>query len=255
MSVLGILTCEILEMEFAYLLFEDPDLERITVLDDERSARMIQGLESGGNKALRRIRQVSDFVPSNTGRMEVFVQVLELGLHNRRKSLQQGLLDAARKLDPYLDVLVLGYGLCGNALENPNDLLSDIDAPVFIPMDEGHAVDDCVGLIIGGRNRYYTELCNVAGTFFMIPGWTYHWKRMFERGQGNLSVELARRLFAHYERSLLITTPIMPVQDMHRNVEPFNELFGFRTEVREGTLRILNETWKKAKAYLGLNRE
>ena len=39
---------------------------------------------------------------------------------------------------------------------------------------------------IGGRECYYKEQCKVAGTFFMIPGWTYHWKRMFEQEFGNM---------------------------------------------------------------------
>lgn len=250
MCVLGILTCEILELEFAHLLGEDPEVEKITVLDDKRSTRLIKTLDSRKAIAVRRIPEVRDFVPTDTGRLEVFVQVLELALHNRKKMLQQGLLDAVREMASHVDALVLGYGLCGNALEDPDKLFSGIDTTVFLPMDEDHPVDDCVGLIIGGRECYYGELCHVAGTFFMIPGWTYHWKRMFEREFGNMTLELARRLFVHYERSLLVLTPIMPLEQMHENVAEFNRLFGFRTEVREGTLNILKETWQKAKAHL-----
>ena len=40
MGVLGILTCEILELEFAYLLNSDQDIARITVLENGRSARI-----------------------------------------------------------------------------------------------------------------------------------------------------------------------------------------------------------------------
>jgi hypothetical protein len=148
--------------------------------------------------------------------------------------------------------LLLGYGLCGNALESPEALLSEAGVPIFIPMDQDHPVDDCVGLILGGRECYYDELCNVAGTFFMIPGWSVHWKRMFEREFGNISVDMAKRLFKHYERSLLISTPIMSEDKMSQNVKEFNSLFGFREETREGTLGILNDTWRKAKNFLRL---
>ncbi len=153
-------------------------------------------------------------------------------------------------MSSHVDALFLGYGLCGNALEKPDELLSEAGVPIFIPMDEDHPIDDCVGLIIGGRECYYGELCKVAGTFFMIPGWSVHWKRMFEQEFGNMSVEIAKRLFTHYERSLLISTPIMSEDEMRGNVKEFNKLFGFREEAREGTLRILNETWKKAKEFL-----
>ena len=86
-------------------------------------------------------------------------------------------------------------------------------------MDEDHPVDDCIGLLIGVRECYYGEQCKVAGTFFMIPCWTYHWQQMFEQEFGNLSLYIAKRLFRHYERSLLISTPIMSLEEMRRDSE------------------------------------
>lgn len=34
-----------------------------------------------------------------------------------------------------------------------------------------------------------------GSNFFMTPGWTTHWKRMFEQEFGNMSLEIAKRLF------------------------------------------------------------
>ncbi len=250
MGILGVLTCEILELEFARLLATDKDVHRITVLEDERSAHLIAALESIKKDNLKRITSLKAFTPAAQTPLEVLVGVLELALHNRKHTLQQGLIEAARAFGPHVDALMLGYGLCGNALEKPEELLSDAGVPIFIPMDEDHPVDDCIGLLIGGRERYYREQCRVAGTFFMIPGWTTHWTRMFEQEFGNLSPEMAKRLFKHYERSLLISTPIMSLEDMKQNSKAFNELFGLRTEVCQGTLSILNKTWERAKKNL-----
>jgi hypothetical protein len=250
MGILGILTCEILELEFARLLAADKEVSRITALEDERSAHLITALESVHKDNLKRIPHLKAFTPVAENALEVLVGVLELGLHNRKRTLQQGLIEAARAMGPHMDALMLGYGLCGNALEKPEQLLSEAGVPVFIPMDEDHPVDDCIGLLIGGRERYYEEQCRVAGTFFMIPGWTYHWKRMFQQEFGNLSPEMAKRLFEHYERSLLISTPIMSLEEMKQNSKDFNKLLGLRTEVCTGTLGILQQTWEKAKKYL-----
>ncbi len=178
------------------------------------------------------------------------MNVLELGLHNRKQLLQEGLVEAACEMGSRVDALLLGYGLCGNEQEKPDELLSDAGVPIFIPMDEDHPVDDCVGLIIGGRSAYYEEQCKVAGTFFMIPGWTHHWQRIFDKEFGNLSVDMARRLFKNYERSLLIPTPIMSEETMKQNSDEFNTLFGFRQEIRQGTLHILMDSWKSAKTFL-----
>lgn len=160
------------------------------------------------------------------------------------------MIQAAQEFGPHVDALLLGYGLCGNALEKPDELLSDAGVPLFIPMDVDHPVDDCVGLIIGGRKNYFGEQRKVAGTFFMIPGWTCHWRRMFEQEFGNLSLDLAKRLFANYERSLIISTPIMSENQMRRNTDAFNEMFGLRSEIRKGTLKILSNTYHSAKVFL-----
>jgi len=211
---------------------------------------MIEALECAKKPNFNRIYELDSFTPDPECCLEVLVHVLELGLHNRKNLLQQGLVDAARAMGPRVDALLLGYGLCGNALERPDELLSDAGVPIFIPMDEDHPVDDCVGLVIGGRQSYYEEQCKVAGTFFMIPGWTCHWRRMCDREFGNLSEDMARRLFKNYERSLLIPTPIMSEETMKQNSNEFNARFGLREEIRPGTLDILTATWKSAKDFL-----
>ena len=255
MGVLGVLTCEILELEFAYLLNSDEDIARITVLQNSHSARVIDLLGSSGSLITNPISDLNSFVPDPQNRPEVLVRVLELGLHNCKMLLQEGLVKAACDMGSRVDALFLGYGLCGNALEDPEALLSDAGVPVFIPMDEDHPVDDCVGLLIGGRKRYYGEQCRVAGTFFMIPGWTSHWKCMFEKEFGSLSVEMAKRLFKNYERSLLISTPNMPLEEMKQNSNAFNERFGLRTEVCTGTLSILQKSWEAAKKSLNPGKD
>jgi hypothetical protein len=251
MAVLGVITCEILELEFAHLFSKDRDIDGITVLADRYSLGMIEALESQ-DLIPRRVLILRDFDASCPDRFEVLVRVMELALHNRKRNLQDGLVKAAKDMGRHVDAIVLGYGLCGNALQKPHELLADAGIPIFIPMDQDHPVDDCVGLVIGGREHYYGEQCRVAGTFFMIPGWTRHWKQVFEKEYGGFGVEFTRRIFgmANYERSLLIPNPVLSENEMRENIKEFNQLFGFRTEVRQGTLNILDKTWKSAKKYL-----
>jgi hypothetical protein len=256
MAVLGVITCEILELEFAYLLAKDPDISGVTMLEDRYSLGMIEALESH-NFSPRRIPILRGFTPNQPDRLEVLVCVLELALHNRKRFIQEGLIKAAREMGRYVDAIVLGYGLCGNALQKPEELLVDAGVPIFIPMDQDHPVDDCVGLIIGGRECYYKEQCRVAGTFFMIPGWTRHWKELFKKEYGSFDIEFARRIFgmSNYERSLLIPNPTLPADEMRQNIKEFNQLFGFRTELQQGSLDMLKRTWETAKQYLQENVE
>ena len=251
MALLAILTCEILELEFAHLLATDPDLAGVTVLEDARSSRLIELLESRGVRNLRRIPHIGSYNPEPAQRLEVVIRVMELGMHRHRNVMRRALRAAARELGRHADALLLGYGLCGNALANHEALL-DLHIPVFIPMDKGHPVDDCVGLLIGGRERYYAEQRKTPGTFFMTPGWACHWRKMLE-GSNGATDDALKRMFARYERSLLIVTPVMHEDEMKRRAQEFNQLFGLRVETRQGTLDLLTDTWNSAKAAV-LNR-
>jgi hypothetical protein len=253
MPILGIITCEILELEFAHLLARDPDIAGVTVVEDSTAAGFVEALEAMGFPELRRIPLLKGFTPSFGERLEILVRVLELGLHSRKRLLQEGLIKAATEMARYVDGIILGYGLCGNALEKPEELLADVNVPIFMPMDEDHPVDDCVGLIIGGRNAYYEEQCREAGTFFMIPGWVMHWREIFGKEYGKLDPPMAKRIFSGYKRSLIIPTPVLSEEEMRHNIEEFNSFFNFRTEVRKGTLAILQRTWESAKQELLTN--
>ncbi|MGA8571122.1 MAG: DUF1638 domain-containing protein [Desulfobaccales bacterium] len=250
MAVLGIICCEILELECAHLLATDPDIVGVTVVEDAHAAGFIEALKATGRFEPRQIPLLRGFSPSFGDGLEVLVRVLELGLHSRKRLLQEGLVKAVTDMARYVDGIMLGYGLCGNALEKPEELLADAGVPLFLPQAEGETVDDCVGLIIGGRTAYYEEQCREAGTFFMIPGWTKHWRRLFDQEYGQLDPKMAKRIFSAYKRSLLIPTPVLSEDQMRQNVEEFNRLFDFSTAVRPGTLAILQQTWDKAKHYL-----
>jgi hypothetical protein len=60
---------------------------------------------------------------------------------------------------------------------------------------------------------------------------------------------------SNFERSLIIPNPTLPADEMRQNIKEFNQLFGFRTELKEGSLDILNRTWETAKQYLQENTE
>jgi len=256
MPVLGIITCQVLEREFAHLLAHDPEISRITVLRNEFSDALYQTLQEQMGSPPRSVPNAGDFVPARLDRIEVLVKVLELGLHRVIGALRDGVVEAGRETAPYVDSILLGYGLCGNALEKPAELLSSAGVRVSVPMDGDYPIDDCVGLLIGGRDSYYEEQCRCAGTFFMTAGWAHHWKDLMLKTQrGVLDPAISKRLMSNYERVLVLSTPALPAEDMTPKIQEFSEVYGLRIEAREGTLDILNETWLTAKRVLTTNSE
>jgi hypothetical protein len=252
MPVLGIITCQILEREFTHLLTQDSEVMAITILENQFSQEMSESLTRQTGIAPNLIASLAEFTPTSSGELEVLVRVMKVGLHSVIQELRDGVIQAATEMAPHVEAILLGYGLCGNALKDHDELLSDCSVPVFLPMDDDHPVDDCVGLIIGGRENYYEEQCKVAGTMFINSGFLRHWKTIMHEGRSaqKYGVAIIKRLLANYERSLLLPTPVASEQELAAGVEEFNRIYGLRTEVRAGTLDLLEQAWSSAKRFV-----
>ncbi|MBN1167205.1 MAG: DUF1638 domain-containing protein [Methanospirillaceae archaeon] len=249
MSVLGIITCEVLEQEFAYILSSDTDLGRVTVIKNIWSDWLARAIEERLPGKVVLIPHMKAFISEPTVPLEVVVFVLEFALHRNRRVLQKAVAQAAREMGPHIHALLLGYGLCGNAFFCPEELL-DVSVPIFFPAELGHPVDDCVGMLIGGRERYYSEQRQVPGTFFMTPGWTRHWKRLFSDTRQGRNDQALKRLFTGYKRCLLIRTPVMQEDAMRENTSEFCNNLGLYIDICDGTLNLLNSAWLSAKQSL-----
>ncbi|MET0071436.1 MAG: DUF1638 domain-containing protein [Candidatus Thiodiazotropha sp.] len=249
MAVLGIITCEILELEFAQLFGSDPEIGRISILAESHSAHLIELLEAGQDTRLRSIPHPHAFTPEPDQTLEVLVKVLALGLHRNHRVLRNALTKSAQAMQSRIDALLLGYGLCGGALDNARSVL-DIDIPLFQPMDSEHPIDDCVALCLGGRERYYSEQRKTAGTYFLTPGWSHHWRRMLDTGSGEASRPVLKRLLSNYQRALLVQSPALTNDELQARGAEFGRLTGLRLETESGNLTPLIEALNAAKAAL-----
>lgn len=245
MAVLGIITCEILELEFARLLGEDAEVARINILEDKHSERLIRLLKQR-QAPLRCLPHPHAFAAEPGASLELLVRVLALGLHRNHRVLRDALAKAAHEMRPNIDALLLGYGLCGGALDDARSVL-DVDLPLFQPMDGEHPVDDCVALCLGGRERYYGEQRKCAGTFFLTPGWSRHWRRMLDPGSGRVSQPGLQRLLSGYRRALLVRTPALADDELQRRGADFVRHTGLRLETQTGTMAPLSAVWEAAK--------
>ncbi|MGC8605128.1 MAG: DUF1638 domain-containing protein [Desulfomonilaceae bacterium] len=251
MPTIGIITCQILELEFVHLLADDPDVTSVTVMKDHFSEGFIEAFEQKSGSMPQTILYVGEYESQLSNELEVLVRVMELGLHSVIKKLKDTVAKAAFGMAPYVEAIFLGYGLCGNAFGNPDEVFANAGAPVFLPMETYNYVDDCVGLLIGGRENYYEEQCKIAGTFFMNSGFTRHWKDLIHKNIcGDMDLVMSKLMMDNYERSLILPTPVMAEDEMAANIKEFNDMYGLRSEVRPGSLDILERNWEKAKGFV-----
>jgi hypothetical protein len=251
MPELGVVTCQILELEFAHVLSRDPDVSEIWVLHDDFSEELIRVLEKDNQKPVLRVRHANEFETDETNGIAVLIRVMEVGLHSNIPNLTSEVTTAVKELAPFVDSVLLGYGLCGNALKNTNELFKDIPVPVSLPMENEDPVDDCVGLIIGGRNNYYAEQCLCAGTMFMNAGFSRHWEKILAFDVPDKLLhkkdKIVKRIMGNYKRSLLLSTTVLGEDQLRKNTKEFNEKYGLKIETRPGTLTLLESAWEAAK--------
>ena len=257
MPRLGVITCQILELEFSHLLVNDLDVSEIWVLDDEYSGELIKALHQDGRKPFQLIPSFGAADLLKTDGLSILIRVMEVGLHARIPVLKSGVTAAVAEIAPHADAVLLGYGLCGNAFRNVNDLFRDIPVPVMLPMDAEGPVDDCVGLIIGGRETYYAEQCHCAGTMFMNAGFSRYWKKILSSDLPERLIHKKDRilkcLMDNYQRSLLLPTMVMDEKALWENTREFNENYNLKVESRPGTLALLEKVWDAAKEAAGFN--
>ena len=251
MPRLGVITCQVLELEFVHLLANDPGVERISVIEDEFSAELIDRLSTGTQKTVQRISRADTFRPHENKGFSVLVQVMKVGLHSNIPLLKEEVKTAVSQMAPFVDAVLLGYGLCGNALVDAGDLFKEVPVPVSLPMEKDEPVDDCVGLIIGGRENYYQEQCLCAGTMFMNAGFSRHWEKIlaFEVPEKlkDKTEKIVKIMMGSYKRCLLLPTPVLGQADLRKNTAKFSEKHGLDTQTRPGTLDLLDAAWEQAK--------
>jgi hypothetical protein len=171
---------------------------------------------------------------------------LESALHCVPRAMRERIEAEVRAMGARVDAVFLGYGYC-NSLKG---IEASFDFPVVLPQ-----VDDCLSLLLGPE-RYAEEVRKEVGTWFMSPGWAeigvemviknLHLERV--RKMGKDPVEMAKRLFTHYRRALLIDTGVGDPDHMLARAEDFCRVFGLaleRTRAEPVTLRSWLERARK----------
>lgn len=86
---------------------------------------------------------------------------LDYGLHTVPKNLQKTIQEAIDSIaEPSL--VILGYGLCGNGLNN----IHARQHTLLIPR-----VDDCIAILLGSYEKYIREFTEHSGTYYLTKGW------------------------------------------------------------------------------------
>ncbi|MGZ4198613.1 MAG: DUF1638 domain-containing protein [Thermoleophilia bacterium] len=147
------------------------------------------------------VRELAD-----DGRTAVRTIELDVGLHRTPSRLTAALQQAIGEVetDPAVTTVVLGYGLCSNAVLG----LHAGRCPLVVPR-----VDDCVALVLGSNEAFAEQARVAAGTYYLSRGWIESQSTIFHEHEAmavrygqEKATRLTRLLLAHYTRLVLVDT-------------------------------------------------
>jgi Protein of unknown function (DUF1638) len=98
---------------------------------------------------------------ANVSNHQIDLDFIGKFLHEKPEQLGRILQERINKSsDGFYDAVILGYGLCGNAITG----LTAGAIPLVVPR-----VHDCVSMFLGSHDRYMEEFNKESGTFWYFP--------------------------------------------------------------------------------------
>ncbi len=140
--------------------------------------------------------------------------VFDIGLHTRPQVLHDALQHAIGEADGKFDPLLLGYGLCGQAVIG---LQAKKSRMVILKRH------DCIGVFLGSEQARRHELDSQPGTLYLTHGYIEGYRRegrgpfgesqhMQERYGAKWAAVLVQRMMARYKRVVYLRN--MRLQDL-----------------------------------------
>jgi hypothetical protein len=130
--------------------------------------------------------------------------VLDFGLHVNPDVLRQSLQETIDASADSADTILLGYGLCSQAVVG----LQANGCTLVVPK-----VDDCIAIFLGSEQAYTKQSRAVPGTYYMTKGWIEvgdspfgEFDTMVERYGEEKARYLMGKILNNYTRLALINT-------------------------------------------------
>jgi len=164
---------------------------------------------------------------------EATPKVLDFGLHVNPEALRSSLQEAIDVAAEAADTIILGYGLCSQAVVG----LRANGCTLVVPK-----VDDCIAIFLGSAAAYQAQARSAPGTYYLTKGWIEAGDTPFGEYDSLVAQygeERARRLMGrilkNYTRLALINTGQYELERYRDYSRRTAERFGLRYEEIPGS--------------------
>ena len=164
-------------------------------------------------------------------------ETIGFGLHINPALLKQTLQEAIYLSEATADTIILGYGLCSQAVVG----LKSEKSVLVIPR-----VDDCIALFLGSEKAYREQLRKVPGTYYLSKGWINagdtpfnEYDRLEQQYGPEKAKEILDQIFKNYTRLALINTGQYRLDDYREQTRILAKKFDLRYEEIRGSKEFI----------------
>lgn len=219
------------------------------------SARMLEGAslnaKTGRTKIIACATVIEEMLPHLPTGVEP--RVLDFGLHVNPKELKRILQETVDAMEPEADTILLGYGLCSQAVVG----LRAQGCTLVVPK-----VDDCIAIFLGSGLAYRTQVRAEPGTYYLTKGWIEagdspfsEYDSLVERYGEEKAKWLMRQMLKNYTRLALINTGQYELERYRTYTRDTAGRWGLRYEEIPGSgaliARLLHGPWDGAFVVAG----
>jgi hypothetical protein len=170
---------------------------------------------------------------------EVSHHVLDFGLHTDPARLRWALQQVIDEVDPAVDTIILGYGLCSQGVIG----LKAAHSRLVVPR-----VDDCIAIFLGSGSAYREQTRSEPGTYYLTKGWIEVGESPFsehEKTVQRYGPEKAERIYRimlnNYTRLALINTGHYDLERYRDYARRTAAQFSLRYEEIQGSTDLVNK--------------
>lgn len=179
------------------------------------------------------VEEMVSFMPPEMDR-----EVMDFGLHMHPRSLTEALQERIDASVGY-DYILLGYGLCSNAVVG----LVATTAALVIPR-----VDDCIAIFLGSKDAYRDQVRGEPGTYYLTKGWIevgdtplHAQGRLVETYGEARAARMVGLMLRNYRRLAFINTGTYDLERYRAWSREAAERFGLRFEEVEGAPTLVEK--------------
>ena len=160
-------------------------------------------------------------------------QLFDFGLHVNPNELRESLQAAINVASVKYDTIILGYGLCSQAIIG----ITANNCQLVVPR-----VDDCIAIFLGSRQAYYSQARSAPGTYYLTKGWIEVGDTPFT--EYNYTVEkygkekaerIFRLMMGNYTRLALINTGLYEIDKYRNYTKETADEYGLQYEEIDGS--------------------